>query len=361
MYDLSKVRIAFIAGMLKQGGCERQLYFMIRNLRDLGCHPDVYTLDQGSYWEEPLKKLGVQVISIMDGGRIAKLKKLKQYIRLGNYDYVHAQHFYTNLYAMAACFLEKPTSIGSLRNDAISEVKGMGFMGWLSILLPQKIVANSYQAKINAKKFLRSKDIYYLPNYVDTDTFSPNKIKKTRDYFKVITVGTVWKPKRIDRVIEIASILKQKQMNSIRFDIIGDGFEMENMIQLAKSKGVLGETLTFKGRSNEMIKEYREADMLLLTSDQEGTPNVVLEAMACALPIIATRVGEIPQIVIDGKTGFSAGKDDIQYMAEMIILLSQNPEKCASMGKLGREYVSINHSQKKLTDSLMEIYTPSKK
>ena len=357
MKNFEDLQIAYVAGILGQGGCERQLYFMVKALCELGCYPDVYSFDQGGYWEGPLKKLGIRVVSITEKSKFARLKTLYQYIRRGNYDYVHSQHFYTNLYVFAACLFGESKCIGSLRNDAISEVKGMGPLGWLSILLPSRIVANSYQGKANAQKFFRnSNEIFYLPNSVDTETFSPAREKREKPYFKIITVGTIWKPKRIDRVIEIANMLNQKETKNIIFEIIGDGSELENMINFAKSKGVFGKSVFFKGRSNNIINEYRQADVLLLTSDQEGTPNVVLEAMASGLPVIASRVGDIPRLVINGKTGFSTERENIQNMAEMIDLLSRSPEMCTSMGKNAREFVLYNHSQEVLSKRLTELY-----
>lgn len=355
--DLSGLRIAFLAGILKQGGCERQLYFMAKALCEAGCRPDVFSFDQGEYWEAPLKDLGIRVVSITEKSRIARLKKLQTCINQGNYDYLHSQHFYTNLYALAVSLFRNTRCIGSIRNDAISEVNGLGIMGWLSLILPPRMVANSYLGITNAKKFGRKpENIFFLPNFVDTDIFFPDKAKKDRDYFKVITVGTVWKPKRIDRVIEIAKRLHQRTQKKTIFEIIGDGDQLDDMIKLARSKGLLNSVVFFKGRLQDVAPVYQEADTLLLTSDHEGTPNVVLEAMASGLPVVASRVGDIPNLVVDGITGFSADRNDIEKIVDGIQTLSNNKELCMTMGERARAYVLSNHSQNNLTRRLTELY-----
>ena len=96
----------------------------------------------------------------------------------------------------------------------------------------------------------------------------------------------------------------------------------------------------------------------MLTSDHEGTPNVVLEAMASGLPVIASMVGDIPRLVVDGETGYSIEKDDLERMAGCIEVLSKDKQLCVTMGKRAREYVLNNHSQENLAKRLTELYFP---
>lgn len=356
--DFKNLRIAFVAGILGQGGAERQLYCVIKTLCELGCHSDVFVFSQGEYWEAPIKELGVRVISITESSPIVRLKKLIGYINNGNYEYIHSQHFYTNLYAVFASWICHKKCIGSIRNNAISEVLGMGFFGWLSLILPSRLAVNSHTGIRNAQRFLRKQDsLLFLPNYVDSDFFSLHKLNKGNSIFKVISVGTVWKPKRVDRIIEIAEMISQRSRNIV-FEIIGDGDEFEAMVALAKSKSLLNSTVFFKGRSNNIANEYGLADMLLLTSDWEGTPNVVLEAMASGLPVVASNVGDVPELLVDGVTGFSVEQSDTTKMAEIIEMLSKDKDLCVSIGQRAREFVMNNYSQKNLVERLTLLYFP---
>lgn len=357
---MRNLRIAFLAYNLGQGGAERQLFYIIRTLVSQGCYPDVFTFYGGGFWEEPLRELGVQVIPLGAQNKFVRLWKLIHFIKRGKYHYVHSQQFGLNLYAFVSSLFSGSSCIGSIRNNLISEVHGSGLfgLGWLSLLLPARIVANSINGMENAKKYLRNpKTIYFLPNAVDTDMFSPDKYDNPRMPFKVITVGTVWKPKRVDRVIQIAEMLKHDMENKIIFEIIGDGDELDAMVSLARSKGLLNSIVFFKGRSGNVVSEYRNANALLLTSDYEGTPNVILEAMSCGLPVVAANVGDVQKIIANRKTGFFVERENLTQMAAIIRNLYQEPILCLTIGQQAREYIIRNHSRAILVDKLTELYS----
>jgi len=360
---MEKLRIAFLAYNLGQGGAERQLFYMVKTLVSQGCYPDVYSFYGGGYWETPLRELGIRVIAINERNKIVRLWKLVRLIKQGKYRYVHSQQFGLNLYAVVSSLFSGSSCIGSIRNNLISEVHTPDLfgLGWLSLLLPARIVSNSMKGMENAKKYLRnSKSIYFLPNMVDTEVFFPGESRKPDDTFKVITVGTVWKPKRVDRVLEVAEILKATgNERKIIFEIIGDGDELDAMINLAKSKGLLNSMVFFKGRSENIASEYRDANALLLTSDFEGTPNVVLEAMSSGLPVVASNVGDVPEIIADGETGFYIECGNIKKMAQRIAALSQDAVLCSKVGRQARDYILKNHSQAMLSQKLTALYRPS--
>jgi len=357
---MKNLRIAFLTYNLGQGGAERQLFYITKALVELGFHPDIFTFYEGGYWESPLRKLGVRVVLVNERSKVARVKKLLKFIGQGNYHFVHSQQFCTNLYAVTTSLLCGVSCIGSIRNNVISEVSDMGLMGWFSLILPKQIVANSSQGVENAKKYYRSpKNIHFLPNVVDTDVFFPGRPRSHIDPFKVITVGTVWKPKRIDRVIEVADILKHRVKRKIIFEVFGDGDQLKAMIELANSKELLNSMLFFRGRSSDIASMYREADALLLTSDYEGMPNVVLEAMSSGLPVIASRVGDIPEIIVDGENGFSVHREDITKMADIIEAISEDRAYCSSIGRKARELVLNTRSLERLPGRLAEVYSQS--
>lgn len=357
---IGQLRIAFIAGTLSQGGAEKQLFHIIEGLLALGCKPDVFTFDESGYWVQPIRGLGVNVIHIPAVDRFERIKYLYSYINREKYDFVHSQHFYTNLYAVVACLFSRTVSIGSLRSDAISEVKGMGIFGLLSLTLPSILVANSHNAIKNASTFfIRNKRLFYLHNFVDLTKYKPpdNKDRLNKKPFKVIIIGTIWKPKRIDRVIEIALIINQKKLDpGVIFEIVGDGEQLNEMKALSEKYGLLNKSVFFKGRRNDIPKLLREAEILLLTSENEGTPNVILEAMANGLPIVATSVGEVPFLVNKSACGHVFSQDDLEGMADSIISLINSPEKCKSFGENGRLFIQKEFSDNSFRKRLLTLY-----
>jgi len=350
-------KILFLAYNLRQGGAERQLYYILRLLLQLGFNPTVVTFKEDGFWEGIIKSTGTEVKLINSQNKLDRLIKLIKFVYGEKYDFIHSQQFGLNLYSVIAAWFNNSISIGSIRNDCISEVHDVGVLGWLSLMLPSKIVANSKLGMKNAINIYKRKNIGYLPNLVETDVYTPEKPSDLHFPFKVITVGTVWLPKRIDRVISIAEYFSQHYDEEVIFEIIGDGEQLDEMVALAKGKGLLGGLVNFKPRTENILTVYQNANALLLVSDHEGTPNVVLEAMACGLPVVASAVGEVPELVIDGVTGFKHLPDDITGMAQSVKKLAEDPELCKLLGSNGRSMVVENYSLRSLKERLLLLYT----
>lgn len=94
----------------------------------------------------------------------------------------------------------------------------------------------------------------------------------------------------------------------------------------------------------------------MLTSDFEGTPNVILEAMASGIPVVATSVDGIASIIKNGHNGFLVDKNNEDEFALFILSLMYNPELRKTIGKQGLEFVRANHSLKSLPDHLSNLY-----
>ena len=96
--------------------------------------------------------------------------------------------------------------------------------------------------------------------------------------------------------------------------------------------------------------------MLVLCSDHEGFPNVIAEAMAASLPVIATPAGDSGRIVVDGVTGYVIPFDDIEVLAAHIVELAKSPERAQAMGEAGRQRAEKEYSFTQLQGWLFSIY-----
>jgi len=101
---------------------------------------------------------------------------------------------------------------------------------------------------------------------------------------------------------------------------------------------------------------YRKADVFVLTSDHEGTPNVILEAMACGLPVVATAVGGVPDLVQDGVTGFLCAPRDTAGIVAALARLAGDPVLRREMGERARVHVERCHARDRLPDLLESLY-----
>ncbi len=350
------MKICFIAGTLGQGGAERQLFYYLKSLIDNGHNPYVLCLTKGEYWEKPISDLGVSVIWVgRSKTHLNRLFSIIKQISKRPTDIIHSQHFHTNLYAYIAGLILQIKAIGSLRSDVFSEISSLGMLGRASLGLPNVIVANSNAAIKNVQELeIRKKQSFFLPNVVDSNYFVPINKKIFDGKLLVIFVGSLKPVKRVDRIIRIARTCLDQNLD-IEFKLFGDGEQKQSLINLAKESDVLNKNLLFMGSITDTRIAYQKGDILLLTSDHEGTPNVVLEAMSCGLPIISTRVGDVQDIIENGINGFVTDLD-VNALFQRLEDLYKNPTLRITMGKLNRKKIIQERSFQGLIHNLEELY-----
>lgn len=349
-------RIVFLAYNLGQGGAERQLFHFVMFLINSGHVAEVISFTSGGYWETKLVEKNVKVHVITASNKIMRIWKLLRIIKDGEFNIIHSFQFGLNLYAVLVSIILGRKNIGSIRNDLWSEIRSLGGSGVMSLLLPSKMVVNSSNAWNSTRHFITlPQRTLLIHNFVDTTQFFPLR-HSARNKFKVITVGTIWYSKRVDRVIEIAEIFSKQGIKNVTFEIIGDGEDFGKIQNYALSKGLLNTLIYLKPRTDKIAEEYQQADALLLTSDFEGTPNVVLEALACGLPVVATCVGDVPELVINGITGFSHQPEDLAGMVGSIKYLYNNPGLCLQFGLNGRKLIQNNYSKHQFVEKISQLY-----
>jgi glycosyltransferase involved in cell wall biosynthesis len=113
----------------------------------------------------------------------------------------------------------------------------------------------------------------------------------------------------------------------------------------------------FHGPADDLAPFYQASDVLLLTSDHEGTPNVILEAMASGIPVVATRVGGVEEVVEDGVTGLLADADQPGQLVESLRRLAADRALRREMGLRGRARVESRHSPQRVADALRALYS----
>ncbi|MCI0336625.1 MAG: glycosyltransferase [Acidobacteria bacterium] len=357
MSDLSQVNIAFLAGTLGQGGSERQLFYLLRALKQNGARSRLYCLTRGEFWEETIRDLGIPVIWIgQHPSRFLRLARLINEIRTDRPAIIQSQHIYTNIYVVAAARALGLREIGALRNDIIMSPRSVGrIMGKLSLHLPRIVAVNSQAAISKATRMgMPASQIRLLRNVVDTDHFTP--APRAEDGTKMIAaIGRLVRQKRFDRMLSIIARVRVQSRYPVRAMIVGDGPLRSQLEEQAAELG-LSDAIEFKGTVTDIRVIYRAADALLLTSDWEGSPNVVLEAMACGLPVVATGVGDVPEIILEGETGFLARPEDDEKLVAGLLELLHNPPLKIELGRRAREHVVAEHSPQQLPHRLQNFY-----
>jgi glycosyltransferase involved in cell wall biosynthesis len=193
---------------------------------------------------------------------------------------------------------------------------------------------------------------------VDTQRFKPAG-GSTRRPLTLLAVGRLAKQKRFDRFISLLGRVRAELNRELRGWIVGPaqepGLRKELEVQAAHL-GLFPGCLEFLGGVSNMGPLYQHADISVLTSDFEGTPNVLLEAMASGLPVVATKVGGVPDIVLHGESGFVVECEDFEGLAAALAELVSNDSRRLEMGRRAREFVELNHSLERLPGYLEKLY-----
>ncbi len=171
------------------------------------------------------------------------------------------------------------------------------FLQPLAIYFAHKIFA----ANKNILKLLPLDKTVYLPNGVDTSIFKPRSKKPKHKAPVILSVGRLEEQKNYENLILALKGTKAK------LKIIGNGSLESNLINLANKYKVNLEII-HKVPNTRMSKIYNNATLFVLLSKIEGSPKVLMEAMACGLPVIGTRVEGIEELIINGKTGILIDK-----------------------------------------------------
>lgn len=172
-------------------------------------------------------------------------------------------------------------------------------------------------------------DIRVIYNFIDFERFR----KTNKDHFKkaiapdgekiMVHVSNFRKVKRVEDVIHVYEKVQAKM--PCKLMLIGDGPERQKMEELCRKIGLCSE-IRFLGKQDAVEELLAVADIFVLPSQNESFGLAALEAMACEVPVVSTNIGGLPEVNIDGKTGYLCDVGDIQGMADRVLSILEDPE-----------------------------------
>jgi N-acetyl-alpha-D-glucosaminyl L-malate synthase BshA len=202
------------------------------------------------------------------------------------------------------------------------------------------------------------RDIEVIPNFVPRA--QAQYVSQGRRDSLIVDGGAVlvhisnFRPvKRISDVVEIFARVRRRR--PARLLMVGDGPERSSAERLAEELGV-HEDVYFLGMQSEIEEVLNIADLLLLPSQTESFGLVALEAMAAGVPVIASNVGGLPEVVEDGRTGFLLPVGDVEGMAEVALSILDNPDLHREMGQAASRRARENFSAARITALYANLY-----
>jgi glycosyltransferase involved in cell wall biosynthesis len=170
----------------------------------------------------------------------------------------------------------------------------------------------------------------------------------------IITVGRLHAQKGHCYLLQ-AIAKAEKKVPKIKLIIIGEGEEENNLKNLVKSLD-LTDKIIFAGLRGDVEKIFPIAELFILPSLWEGMPNVILEAMAAGKPVVATKVGGVPEVVVHGETGILVPPEDSNALTSAIIDLLRDKLKAKMMGQAGRMRIEEHFTISKTIEKTEYLY-----
>jgi glycosyltransferase involved in cell wall biosynthesis len=264
--------------------------------------------------------------------------RLAGYLRRHAIRLVHCFDFYSNLVGVPAAWLARtPVVIASQRDMGDLRSRGQQTIHSMVLRRATHILVNS---EAIATRLIREgaageSRLTVIRNGVDLARFAPGAPPSDgREPMAVATVANLRPEKGLVQLVEAATVVARR-FPRVRFVVWGDGALRHHLEELIGARGLTG-IVELRGATREPEKALRECDIFVLASLSEASSNVVLEAMATGLPVVATRVGGTPGLVDDERTGLLVPPDDPGALAEAILCLLERPARASEMGALGR-------------------------
>lgn len=367
--------VALIIHSLCFGGAERQVVEMARNLDPSKFDVYIVTfsdftplLDQG----DPLRAK-LRIINTRTYASPLVLWHLFRLLRNLHVEIAHSFPFDTEIATRLVARLAGVKIVaGSERNDGYKISRWRWLIHRITLPLSDVIIANSNSgAEYHSNLYgLKSLNYAVVHNGVNTDRFKIRPRKVCRDALHldasaiVIGMFASFKPQKNHSDLFHAMKIVASTNDNVRLLLAGDSlFEKTNQTESYKSTLLrlleecgLSDKTTVLGNRTDVELIYPVCDLTVLPSLHEGTPNVVLESMACGIPVILSEVSDNAKLVKDNIEGLIVPPRDISGLAKKILSLCDNPETRLRMGKLARQAAVNRMANEKMGQKLGRVY-----
>jgi glycosyltransferase involved in cell wall biosynthesis len=230
------------------------------------------------------------------------------------------------------------------------------------IAFPHALAVNStaVRGELIRSRLIAPKRVFLLPNAVRLSEFNRNGNRMQRagcvqgQECTAILVGRLVPVKCVHRFVQALALARRKAPNLVGA-IVGEGPELPALTTLA-SELKLSDVCQFLGARSDVPTLLKHADMLVLCSDDEGLPNVILEAMAAGLPVVSTPAGDAKSVVRDGSNGFVVPFHSVEQLADGMVRLEKSVELRHRFGEAGRSMVEQDYNFHNLPRRLFRLY-----
>ncbi len=347
--------LVFIFEEMNFGGTQKQMLEVAGRLDRRFFSPKIWTLRAGDAFMDVAKKFDIPVTFLR---RDAKLRTfpaslaLLRHMRKEKPEIVHLCTAFPNVWGRVwGKLCGTPAIVASCRaqrNVALQHE-------WLLHPLAHEHICNAKSIESAlVKRGISSKHVHMIHNGVDVNHFIPNPHGLVQAPH-IVCVARLVEAKNHQSLLHAFALVVQ-HIPHATLHLYGDGPLKNALKAQARSLGI-AENVFFHGDSGNIRAHLQDARLFALASRDEGTPNALLEAMACGLPVVSTNVNGIPDVVAHGKHGFLTAVDDHHALAKYMCHILTDDASCAThMGKAAREHMTTHFSLESATKHHELIY-----
>lgn len=367
-------KIVYINAAAQIGGAETNLLAILRNLDRSDFSPRAVICPREGPLLDEVRKMGISGMAVRYHSYWSKkpylflrtMHRLRDAVRSNHADVIHLNHQYLIDFAVAAGFITRTPVLCHFRGIKADKFFNR-FRRWLN--RATRIVAVSQAAASNLVEYgVRPERITVIHDGIDFSRFraSTRSYALRREYSlsdEHFVIGYVGRPepaKGLEDLLVAARDVCASHKN-VRFAVVGEPMlpgrdYIGELKQLARHLGLDGKVL-FTGFRADVAEVYRDLDLMVLPSWEDAFPNVLLEAMASRVPVIATTVGGIPEIVRNGETGTLIEPKDIEGLTKAILssvgMANQRKERIVSRAE---EHVRTHFSLERQVKEIENVY-----
>ncbi len=369
MRGTDKLNITHCVETLHRGGLEHVVLDLVERQQAQGHRCQVVCLFEGGLLVERFQSLGVpvRVCHKKAGPDLAAVRRLRSYVRSHATDVLHTHNRTVHYYAVLATLGSRPRAVVNTSHgmgaDSAKDRRERLFAFCAS--RTDRIVAVSEMVRERMqRRGLPTDKLVVAYNGIEADSY-PGPSAQARSRLRAELglpadarlLGTVG---RLDRLKDPATLIRafsrlQAERSDTALLIIGDGALRSDLEELVAELR-LGGNVRFLGDRDDVPELLAGLDLFAMSSLSEGFSIALLEACASSLPIVATRVGGNPEIIIDGTNGLLVPSADPAALARAIQALLDDPVRARRLGAAGRKWVLEHATLDAMTARYAEIY-----
>lgn len=354
-------RVLHIVDSLEIGGLERLVHDLA--ITRGAASTSVACLCALGPFGEVLRNRGIPVELIgTQGGYIPTVWRMRKHLRRIKPDLIHCHNLFSFLNGCTASRLAGNIPLVMTKHGASVPGNGLGSRMNRVLIRRADVVAVSRQARHIMRVWTGNRQVHYIANGISTDAYdhlptrteARTQLDLPQSSFVIGIVARVTPSKGHQLLIEVFARMRTKIANAMLL-IVGDGIGLSEVKAQVGRLG-LNSPVRLMGERQDVPTILAAMDVFCLPSETEGMPMTILEAMAAGLPVVASNVGGIPELVEEGRTGFMVGPGAADELEAALVTLANDPERAREMGRLGRDRLWNEFSVKSTLSAYEELY-----